>query len=272
MSSSSSLYRYIFHGTRLNVTPEERKSLVAIGLDNTHAWSSFAEGQILSRGTTTCLKVTLPHDGDVIYFKRYKYTKNPWEFFLRRSKAANEAINYQRFKKIGIPTLDIIALYEQRSLGLLHLACIITKELKNTTQLNHFYTDILLKMPKDEQQKVFKELKEKLFQQIRLAHHEGVFHLDLKWRNIMVQQEGDQYTPIWIDCPRGVHRRFFNYSLKVADLSGLARKALLFFSSQQLYRMLYLYLGENATKKEARQLFYDIKKHLERRPPKVWRN
>jgi len=271
MSSNSSLYRYVFHGIRLNVSPEERNTMVSLGLEHSNAWSSFNEGETLSKGSTTCLKVTLPHKS-VIYFKRYQYTKKPWDFFLRRSKAANEFINYQRFKKIGIPTLDVIALYEQRSFGFLSLACIITKELKNTVQLDDFFTGALSKMPKGERQIVSDDIKVKLFQQIRLAHNAGIFHLDLKWRNILIQQEGKQYTPIWIDCPRGIKRRFLNYRLRVADLSGLTRKALSFFSTQQLYRMVYLYLGKSATKKEARKLFFDIQKHLARRPPKFWGN
>jgi len=271
MSSNSSLYRYIFHGIRLNVTPEGKDTLVATGLDDSNAWSSFNKGQILSKGSTTCLKVTLA-DETIIYFKRYQYTKKPWDFFLRRSKAANEFINYQRLKKVGIPTLDTIALYEQRSFGFLKLACIITKELKNTVQLDDFYTEVLSTMSKDERQLVLNDIKVTLFQQIRLAHNAGIFHLDLKWRNILIQQEGKQYTPIWIDCPRGIKRPFLNYRLKVADLSGLTRTALSFFSTQQLYRMLYLYLGKSATKKEARKLFFDIQKHLARRPPRSWRS
>lgn len=147
MSSKNPLYRYIFHGTRLNIAPEAQRPLQAVGLNNASLWGSFKEGVVLSQGTTTCLRVPLPNSDKCIYFKRYHYTKNLWEFFLRRSKAANELVNYQRFKAIGIPTLDTLALYEERFLGRLNIACIVTKELKNTTRVDHFYTDVLLKMP-----------------------------------------------------------------------------------------------------------------------------
>lgn len=135
-------------------------------------------------------------------------------------------------------------------------------------QLDDFYTDILLKVSKEEYKRVLEHLKKALFKQIQLAHRSGVFHLDLKWRNILIQKKSNRYTPIWIDCPRAVQRSFFNYRLKVADLSGLTRKALSFFSVQQLYRMIYLYLGKSATKAGARKLFFDLKQHLEKRPPK----
>jgi len=196
MSSNSSLYRYTFHGTRLNIDPEQHQVLSALRLNNPLVWPDFKDGVILSSGTTTCLKVTLPAMQKDIYFKRYHYTKNIWEFFLRRSKAANEFINYQRFKKLNIPTLDIIALYEQRVMGRLNTACIVSQGLPNTLQLDDFYTDVLLKMPKYERQKVFNSIKKQLFSQLKRAHDAGVFHLDLKWRNILIQQNGDRYTPI----------------------------------------------------------------------------
>ena len=268
MSSRKSLYRYIFHGTRLNIVPQYLSTLSTIGLNDASNWLTFNIGETLSSGKTTCLKITLPSNQGVFYFKRYVYKKNRWEFFLRRSKAANESINYQRFKSLGIPTLDTIALYEQRSFGRLDTACIVTKEQPNTMQLDHFFKKVLLKMPNSERRLILNSLKEQLFQQIRTAHDTGLFHLDLKWRNILIQQTGQTYTPIWIDCPRGIQRKFFNYRLKVADLSGLARKALSFFTTQQLYRMLYSYLGPSASKAEARKLFLDIAKHLSRRPPK----
>lgn len=269
MSLSHSLYRYIFHGTRLNVTPKEQHILATIGLGNPAAWASFNNGDIISEGITTCIKVTLPSTKRAVYFKRYNHAKKPWGFFIRRSKAANELINYQRLKEINISTLDTIALYEQRSFGRLKIACIVTKEQPNTMPLSEFFTDVLLKMPDNKRLIILYSLKKQIFNQLRAAHANGFFHLDLKWRNILIQEKRGIYTPIWIDCPRGIQRRYLNYRLKVADLSGLTRKALSFFTTTQLYRMLYQYLGPTATREEARKLFSDISKHLSRRPPKI---
>lgn len=268
MPSKDILYRYILHGTRLSIQQTATPLLTSINLNTPTHWPDFNSGTILSKGTTTCIRTTLPSIRSIVYFKRYNHTKNPWEFFLRRSKAANEYINYQRFKSLGIPTLNTLALYEQRSLGRLKYACIVTEEVPNTMQLDDFYINVLLNLPIKEQQRILVNIKTILFQQIRLAHDSGVFHLDLKWRNILIQQTNNQYTPVWIDSPRGIQRKFFNYRLKVADLSGLARKALSFFTAQQLYRMVYCYLGQSASKTEARKLFFDISKHLSRRPPK----
>lgn len=271
MSSYCPPYKYIFHGIRLNYADDFKSKLSPLGLETLESWSHFQEGEIISSGTTTCIKVKTPNLQKVIYFKRYAYTKNKWEFFLRRSKAANEFLNYQTLKKLNIPTLDVLALYEQRQFGRLSIACIVTNELPNTLQLDDFYTKVLLKMPKKKREDVFNSIKKQLFEQLNKAHDAGFFHLDLKWRNILIQQEGDSYLPIWIDCPRGLQRHFLNYHLKVADLSGLSRKALSFFSTSQLYRMLYMYLGKSANKDSARKLFTDVQKHLEKRPPKGWK-
>lgn len=268
MLFDSILYRYIFHGTQLSVDPAYQSYLSSLALDDLSIWESFNQGVALSVGKTVCLKVSPTAEQKTVYFKRYLYKKNPWEFFLRRGKAANEFINYQRLKKINIATLDTIALYEQRSFGCLKLACIITKELSNTIQLDDFYKDVLLNMPKQQGSRAFNSLKEQLLQQLRTAHNSGFFHLDLKWRNILIQKEGNTYTPIWIDCPRGVQRHYFNYALKVADLSGFSRKALSFFSERQLYRMLRQYLGNTSDKAEVKKLFIDISEHLGRRLPK----
>ncbi|MEH6504581.1 MAG: lipopolysaccharide kinase InaA family protein [Cycloclasticus sp.] len=267
MPSYEPLYRYIFHGTRLISDPAYRGSLAANGLDEGDNWHTFQKGQIISEGTTTCIKTQLAPSQNTVYFKRYSYLKHKWRFFLRRSKAATELVNYLRLKSLNIPTLDVVALYEQRILGRLSTACIITKEIPNTQQFDHFYTQLVTNHSLEKRAIILDSIKQQLFAQLRAAHAAGFFHLDLKWRNILIQQQGDHYTPIWIDCPRGIQRRYANYSLKVADLSGLARKATSFFSTQQLYRMLYEYLGEAATKKQARRLFLAINDHLARRPP-----
>lgn len=267
MSLYEPLYRYIFHGTRLITDPAYCKPLAGKGLGGHDNWHGFNNGQIISKGTTTCIKTELSPSANTVYFKRYSYLKHKWRFFLRRSKAATELINYQRLKSINIPTLDVVALYEQRTLGRLSTACIVTKEIPDTQQLDHFYTQLMATHSAEQRTIILNSIKQQLFAQLRAAHAAGFFHLDLKWRNVLIQQIGDYYTPIWIDCPRGVQRRYANYSLKVADLSGLARKATSFFSHQQLYRMLYEYLGETATKQQARRLFFAIRDHLTRRPP-----
>jgi len=272
MSSNDLLYRYIFHGRRLNATPKGYKTLSNIGLNIDSDWLAFNEGQALSVGKTTCLRVPLSNSDEAVYFKRYRYKNNLWEFFLRRGKAANELLSYQLLKKLGIPTLETLVLYENRSFGRLILTCIITKGIPNTMQLDDFYQDVLLKMPKQQAKQVFSSLNKQLIRQLKVAHNDDFFHLDLKWRNILVQQKNNEYSPIWIDCPRGIKRRFFNYHLRVADLSALSRKALDFLSPQQLYKILHSYLGKETTNKEARKLFFDIQKHLLKRAPKSLRN
>lgn len=268
MSSLPTSYQYIFHGTRLNIDPNYGAYFEEIGLRKSDDWQRFCAGDIISYGSTTCLKVQLPNSNKHVYFKRYLFKNHKWRFFLRRSKAATELVNYQHLKELGIPTLDVVALYEQRTFGRLDVACIITKEIPNTLQLDHFYKNIVLKLPTDKQESILKSIYQTLFQQLRTAHAANFFHLDLKWRNILIDLNDDSYIPIWIDCPRGIKSSFRWEKNRIGDLSALSRKALSFFSEQQLYRMLKLYLGKQATKKETRELFFAIYEHLQRRFPK----
>lgn len=269
MSISTLSYQYIFNGTRLNIRPHYQQPLAELGLAENTDWQSFADGEIISLGATTCIKVFLPAINEYVYFKRYVFKNHKWRFFLRTSKAATELLNYQHIKNIGIPTLDVIGLYEQRTFGRLNIACIITKEIPNTIQLDNFYQNVLLKMPLTKQKVVLTSIQQNLFHQLKLAHSANFFHLDLKWRNILIDLNDDSYTPIWIDCPRGKQSKILKYKNKVADLSALARKGLSFFTTQQLYRMLLMYLGKEKTRQEARKLFSDISSHLSRRPPKI---
>ena len=268
MSSSPTSYQYIFHGTRLNIDPSYAEYFEEIGLSQSDNWRLFCAGDIVSYGATTCLKVELPNSNKHVYFKRYLFKNHKWRFFLRRSKAATEFVNYQYLKELGIPTLDVVALYEQRTFGRLDVACIITKEIPNTVQLDDFYQNILLKLPVAKQKSILKSIYQTLFQQLRTAHAANFFHLDLKWRNILIDLNDDTYTPIWIDCPRGIKSNLRWGKNRIGDLSALTRKALSFFSEQQLYKMLQVYLGKQPTKDETRKLFFEIREHLQRRFPK----
>ncbi len=86
MSSRKSLYRYIFHGTRLNIVPQYRSTLSTIGLNDASNWLTFNTGKTLSSGKTTCLKITLPSNQGVFYFKRYVYKKIAGNFSYAEAK------------------------------------------------------------------------------------------------------------------------------------------------------------------------------------------
>lgn len=267
-TSQGLLYRYVFHGAGLFISPRHASALQALGLGPSSDWSRFKSGEIITEGSTSCYKIPLPGQQAHVFFKRYSVEGEPWRFFLRKSKAACETINYHRLQTLGIPTLNVIACYEKRTLGRLVWACIVTEEIENSLQLDQFVEQIWSKMPPDEQGEVFDSIKNQLFDQLRTAHAARFFHLDLKWRNVLIQKTDAGYRPVWIDCPRGRTMRIQWRRGIVADLSALARLAISHFSRSQQMRFIYDYLGPGASRSQARQLFRDVHRHLSRRPPR----
>jgi hypothetical protein len=267
--SNKPLYQYVFHGKGLFTNPEDSEDLESIGLDASCDWNTYQSGEIITEGSTSCYKIPLPNSNQHLFFKRYSVDGEPWRFFLRRSKAACETINYQRLNDLGIPTLDVVACYEQRTLGRLDWACIVTREITDSHQLDQFIQKIWPSMPAPEQRRVFDSIKGQLFEQLRMAHAARFFHFDLKWRNVLIQKTPTGYRPVWIDCPRGRFQRVQWRRGIVADLSALARLAISHFSRTQQMRFIYDYLGKDANRRTAHRLFRAVQRHLGRRPPRA---
>lgn len=262
-------YQYTLHGSRLVISPKAQKKLDEIGLNEKTNWATYNSGQQITKGTTSCYKVALHNSDKSVFFKRYHIHKQPWEFFIRRSKAANELVSFQHLKKIGISTLDVIAFYEKREFFRLDTAAIITKEVENSLDLKQFAKKVWLNMPKHEKAECLKQITSSLFSQLRKAHKARFFHLDLKWRNILIQKTNPEsdYKTIWIDCPRGQFMRLRWRRGMVADLSALARMATFYFSRSQQMRLLKKYLDGNENRIDCKELFKEIAEHLARRPP-----
>lgn len=263
------LFKYAWHGTSLSLSKDHVATLESVGLSDTSDWISYQAGETINEGSTACYKVPIPGSKRHIYFKRYSVEGEPWRFFLRKSKAACETLNYHRLQQIGIPTLNVLASYEKRILGRLEWACIVTEEVPNTQQLDQFVATTLCKMPVDERRAVSKSILQQLVSQLQKAHAANFFHQDLKWRNVLIQTTSDGFQPVWIDCPRGRFMSFRKRDGVVSDLSALARLAIVHMTQGQRLRFIYDYLGPQATREQAHRLFREIHAHLSRRPPRA---
>ena len=91
MLFDSILYRYIFHGTQLSVDPAYQSYLSNLALDDLSTWESFEQGMALSVGKTVCLKVS-PYEHETVYFKRYLYKKNLWDFSYAEAKPPTNSL------------------------------------------------------------------------------------------------------------------------------------------------------------------------------------
>jgi len=258
----------VWHGQRFRTSSEWRERLAALGIAEDQDWMALAKGELASSSRVTrCFRMHLP-DGESLYFKRYVYPPAKLlEFWLRPSKAVVEVFGLAQLRRLGIPTLEAVALGEVRFLGMLRGACLVTRGISNSCGLDIFAREIWDPMAEPERSRVLREISGKLAEQLRQAHRVRFFHHDLKWRNILIQPDGQGgYTPIWIDCPRADFRRLRWRRGVMVDLSGLGRLALSYCSLHARYRFLRSYLGNQATKGEVKRLYRRIQAHQARRP------
>ena len=258
----------VFHGWRFRVEPAWKERLAAVGIAEDRDWTQVVGDRLMSSSPATkCYRISLP-DSETVFFKRYVYPKKFWlEFWMRPGKAAVETWAYRQLRALGIPTLEVVAFGERRILGMLIATFLVTREVPATQTLITFATGAWSGMPAPEQRRVYRELAGQLLAQLRTAHQGRFFHHDLKWRNILVLQEGEHYTPVWIDSPRASRMPFRRGRGVMVDLSGLARPAIFLLSKYDRMRFIWRYLEGGRRPGDAKRLYRKVARHLDRRPP-----
>ena len=260
---------HVVNGEVFLVDEVWRASLSEIGISGSADWPAYVgDEQVSMSPSIRCYRCELPRGGSV-FFKRYVYKRKHWhEFLLRPAKPAVEFWAYSRLRQLGIPTLDVLAFAERRRLGVLSAGCIVTRGVPDSMSLDEFAQTVWCHWPRPRRVQVARQVARRLLDQARTAHQAGFFHHDLKWRNILVNRNGDPDSLVWIDAPRASRMRFRERRGVVTDLSGLARVAISLFSRSELMRFLRMYLGESTTRSERKRLFRQIQSHLSRRMPK----
>ena len=259
----------IFHGEYFVVDEPWRTPLEAAGIAAGKKWMRAVGDQLVSYSPATrCFRHRLS-DQRTVYFKRYVYKKSHWlEFWMRAGKAGVEVFAYQHLAKLGIPTLEPVAYGEYRRFGMLLGTFIVTVELPNAVELRKFAVETWYLMPEPQRSEVYREIAQKLVEQLRRAHAAGFFHHDLKWRNILIQEDESGYTPVWIDAPRADVKHLRRKRGVMVDLSGLARMGMSVLSVYARMRFICQYLGRERKPGDAKRLFLQVAAHLSRRPPK----
>jgi len=256
------------HGMKFLVDPAWKEQLARIGLHEDLPWSELEPGKRVSGSPhSACFRVQLD-DGEVVYFKRYVYPPKRWfEFVLRPGKAGVEAWAYATLQQLGIPTLDVVAFGEQRTFGTLVASFIVTREVPASQDLSKYGPLVWYQLPPDERQRIYDNITTKLIAQMQKAHGACFFHHDLKWRNILLQQQDDDFTPVWIDAPRASRMRLRRRRGVVEDLSGLARIAISLVSKYDRMRFVWRYLGDSRRPGDTSRLYREVGRHLGRRMP-----
>jgi len=263
----------VFHGVVIRVDPDWREAFERLGLFDPLNWRVPTDAPPVSRSkmAVACFRVPLP-DGRVMYFKRYDYRhsrRQRLRFWMRPSRAGVEQFGYTRYRKLGIETPRIVGFGEYRKLGTLTSSFIATEEVPGSATLKDFIEDTPAVSTAVGDDRKLSDFAARLLGNLRKAHDANLFHYDLKWRNILIQQRGGEYCPVIIDCPRAfmstLRRR---YGITV-DLSALARMALSYLSLYQRYRLLAVYLGESAGPAERKYWYRRVQRHYERRVSKA---
>jgi len=259
---------HLFHGEKTWYEDGWQEALEETGIAAGDNWARLCPGEFVSGGSsiTNCYRIQLSN-GETVYFKRYVYNRPRIQFWMMPTKAAVEVFSYNFMRRHGMEVPDVVAYGEQRFRGTLFAAFIVTKEIPDTVNLMQFARDQWFNMAEPERSATYQQIADRLCVQVKKMHALGFFHHDLKWKNVLLRQDEDGWHPIWIDSPRGALVCLRKRRSVIIELGRLGRLAAYYLSTKQQLRWLHDYLGDEATKKDVKKLYYDVKDYLDRRRP-----
>lgn len=264
------------HGDALVIDPDWSDRLAPFMLDDPQQWKQFSEGEVASASrSTNCFKVTLAA-GDQVYFKRYVYSSSRLRSLFLPSKTLVEAWGLTQMAKAGCQTPQLLAMGEQRVVGNIKAAFLVTRSIDNTVSLAELAQQLGDSREGNRQawDQQVKAISAQLIPQLQAMHAVGLFHYDLKWRNLLVEQGESGCQVHFIDCPRARRHRWRRFRGQVVDLSALSRLAIIYLTGFQRLRFLLRYLDQHhenpLDRAYARKLLKAINAHLSRRPPRGW--
>ncbi|WP_462381083.1 lipopolysaccharide kinase InaA family protein [Pseudomonas sp. Marseille-QA0892] len=137
-------------------------------------------------------------EGQAYYVKRYWGAGKGLRRWMGRPRVKAEWQNLRLFTKWGIPTAPLVGWgLERRLSGLFIRGALITRELVGTTDLARMSE---ANDPRLRDRGWIEDISHQLAVATRTLHHHHFAHNDLKWRNILVDEQRKVYL---IDCPSG---------------------------------------------------------------------
>jgi len=181
--------------------------------------------------------IRLQRDGYCYYVKRYSAAKG-LRRWLGRPRIQSEWLNLERFAAWGVPSVPVLARgLERRGLSFARGA-MITREVPGTRDM----ADLARKAdPRLQDAAWVAAISTQLAQATRTLHAHHFAHNDLKWRNLLVDEQTRLYL---IDCPTGGF--WFGPLLRrriVKDLACLDKVAKYQLSRTQRMRFFLDYRG-----------------------------
>jgi len=131
------------------------------------------------------------------YVKRYWGAGKGLRRYVGRPRVKAEWQNLKNFAKWGVPTAAIVGYGLEREWGRFVRGALITRELDHTE-------DLALLAGRDDPRLRDKAwvgaVSDQLARSTRALHDHHFTHNDLKWRNLLVNHQGELF---FIDCPTG---------------------------------------------------------------------
>jgi hypothetical protein len=215
--------------------------------------SVFAlEGKRLTRDPLSEV-VLIERDGVRYYVKRYWGAGKGLRRYIGRPRVKAEWQNLKNFAKWGIPTAPIVAYGLERKGGAFVRGALITRELEHTRDL------ALMAKKGDERLRDagwVDGVSRQLARATRALHDHHFAHNDLKWRNLLVNEQAELFL---IDCPTGSFwwGPFLRYRV-IKDLACLDKVASKVLTRSQRLRFFLQYRGRerlsSGDKRRVRQI------------------
>ncbi len=169
-----------------------------------------------SRSGVSRLRLTATY-----YVKMYGGIKETFRQLFGASRFEIELGNLFYFSELGIHTPRVATYGREMRWGLLRQAAIVTLAVSDSVTLEklidsgEFYARGV---------QYARALLKQLAQTTKLLHDDHFFHRDLKTRNILVQNNGQQCQLYFFDCPTGYHPpRLLRGRSIIRDLAYLER-------------------------------------------------
>lgn len=291
----------VFHGNEM-ITMDPRWGELAklLGFERYSAIIGYVENPVSQTSITRVHRLEADKNEwrGGIFLK--KIIADRWyRYFLREAKVYLEAKNYRRMDEIGIPVPKVLAIGERRFLGGLIDAFLLTTGVEDAMTLEEYAERYWNKVehrdvpgrrkerrgiPAPEEMargevhsagvedggRVAAEMEE-IFEQlagiVRKMHDANFFHIDLQWRNILVQRRPEGVKLFLIDCPRGGRRWFWLRRRNgiMHDLAGLDKLASLYFTPRTRLNWYKKYVGGRGFDRQDRAMLWRVRWEIEHR-------
>lgn len=180
--------------------------------------------------------IRVQRDGVAYYVKRYRNAGKGLRRYAARPRIKAEWQNLKRFAKWGIPTAEVIAQGLERKAGAFVRGAMITREIPNSEDLSALANQ---QSPLLQDRAWVAHVSRQIADAARIMHRHHFTHNDLKWRNLLVD---DQVKVYLIDCPAGTFwwGPMLRYRI-IKDLACLDKVAKYHLSNTQRLRFYLQY-------------------------------